>query len=79
MNNYYYRVIKNGTARYLKSTGLCKSIKSYRMKPTNFRSLIIIIFLLSICFSCKKENAAGNTNNDIAETLPPVQTAVNAM
>ena len=46
------------------------------MKPTNFRSLIIIIFLISICFSCKKENAAVNTNNDVAETLPPVQTAV---
>jgi predicted peptidase len=46
------------------------------MKPTNCFSLIIIVLLISICFSCKKENAVNNTNNDITETLPLVQTAV---
>ena len=46
------------------------------MKPGNYSSLIIIFLLISICLSCKKENSGNNTNNDITEILPPVQTAV---
>jgi predicted peptidase len=46
------------------------------MKATSCFSLILIVLLTSICFSCKKENRVDNTNNDIIETLPLVQTAV---
>ena len=46
------------------------------MKSSNYFLPLIIFLLMSSCFSCKKENAAANTNNDITETLPPVQTAV---
>ena len=45
------------------------------MKPTKYSSLVILIFLICIWFSCKKEDNP-NIDNTITETLPPVQTAV---
>jgi predicted peptidase len=47
------------------------------MKPTNYHSLIVVILFIITCYSCKKESAVL-INNDIAETQPPVQTAVSA-
>ena len=45
------------------------------MKPTTVGYLNFIV-IISLCFACKKENAAIPINNDIVETASPIQTAV---